>query len=162
LVTAVPEAELLGSAELLGCIDRFQFGMQLASGLELDAEVHARSAKDAEKLTAALDMIAAVLKGLDTPTSAAKFDAQADGGTLKLTVSIPDEELKTAIQAALSPVPVSAAGVASESAENGPNATSEATPGAPATPAAAPPKQAQPKVLDKTTDTVILTLPGKK
>jgi hypothetical protein len=162
LVAAIPGGELLGSAELLGSIDRFQFGMQLASGLELDAEVHARSPKDAEKLTAALDAIAALLKGQDAPTGAAKFDMQANGGTLKLTVSLSDEELKAAIQAetaVLSPV---SAPVAAEGSETGPNATPEATSGAPATTSSAPPKQAQPKVLDKATDTVILMLPGKK
>ncbi len=175
----VPEAKVLES------IDRFQFGMQLASGLELGAEIHARSPEDAEKLRAALGMMAALVKGQQTSTSATKFDLQADGGNLKLAVYIPEEELKRTIEAetaALSPVSTQPSAEASaqpptpalaqtavpESAETGPNGAPEAPPVAPAAPPApvatpqAAPKPATPEVLDKEGNTVVLTLPGKK
>ena len=75
-------------------IDRFQFGVQLSSGLELGAEIHARSPQDAEKLKASLGMVAAMLKAQQPSGSAAKFDFEVEERNLKLTVSIPEEELK--------------------------------------------------------------------
>jgi len=144
-VAPTPEAKVLES------IDRFQFGVQLASGLELAAEIHARSPEDTEKLNVALATIAAMVKGTETSGSAAKFDLQAEGGTLKLTVFIPDEELKKTIEAEtaiLSPVstqlsvarlaPVTSA----ETAETSPSGAPDAPPVAPAP--AAPPKMAAP------------------
>jgi hypothetical protein len=181
-VSPVPEAKVLES------VDRFQFGMQMASGLELSAEIHARSAEDAGKLRTAVGMIAAAVKG-QTSASAAKFDLQADGGTLKLSVSIPDAELKKTIEAetaALSPVSVAAPVAGSDAEDSGPGAAPEqaaltsAAPPAPAAtalasatppapPAAAPPatmpsapKAAAPKVVDQDQDTVVFKLPGKK
>jgi hypothetical protein len=165
-------ADLLDSIDLLKCIDRFQFGMQLASGLELGAEIHARSPEGAEKLSAALGTMAALVKGHQTSTSATefttklatKFELQADGGSLNLTVSIPEEELEKIMEAetaVLSPVslervgqpaaPVSAPPpeqppttpepgqtAVPEAAETGPNGAPEALPVAPAVPAAVP------------------------
>jgi hypothetical protein len=165
----VPEAQVLES------VDRFQFGIQMASGLELSAEIHARSAEDAGKLRTAVDMIAAIVKG-QTSTSAAKFDLQADAETLKLNVYIPDAELKKTIEAetaALSPVPVSAPVAGADGEDSGPSTARETTPLAsarpPAQPAAAPPATAQPapkpaapKVVDQDQDTVVFRLPGKK
>lgn len=95
-----PEAKSLES------IDRFQFGIQLESGLELSAEIHARSTKDAEKLNETLQMVAAMLKGQKPSAGGAKFDLEAEGGTIKLNVSIPEAELKkmiTSEKAALTP-----------------------------------------------------------
>jgi len=162
----VPEAKVLQS------VDRFQFGMQTASGLELNAEIHARSAEDAGKLRAGFDMIAALVKG-QMSASAAKFDLQADAENLKLSVFIPDAELKKTIEAetaALSPLSVSAP-VAGSVQDSGPRSASEAAPLASATPpaqsapsATAPPapKPAVAKVLDQDQDTVVFKLPGKK
>lgn len=135
----VPEAKALES------IDRFQFGIELSSGLELGAEIHTRSPQDAEKLSAALGMVAAMFKGQQPSGSAAKFDMLADGGTLKLNVFIPEEELKKSIQsdiAALSPT------------------TAPTAAPRPAPPAA--PKPAATQVLDKEGNTVVLQLPGKE
>lgn len=148
----------LPEAKILESIDRFQFGMQLASGLELGAEIHARASADAEKLHTAFDMMAALVKGQGQSPSAARFDLQADGGTMKLTVFIPDEELKRTIEAetaALSPVatpsgstqsgsnqssstqsaaPASAPAAAPEPQETGPNGTADMIQGPPAAP----------------------------
>jgi hypothetical protein len=172
LVAPVPEAKLLES------IDRFQFGMQLASGLELGAEIHARSPQDAEKLNGALGMIAAMVQGQHTSETGAKFDMQVDGGNFRLAVFIPDEELKKTIEAEtaiLSPVPAqpsiptSATVASSDIADTGPSGASEVPPvtPAPTTPTTAAPTQAsskpaKPKTLDKEPDTVVFTLPGKK
>jgi hypothetical protein len=160
----VAEAKVLESA------DRFQFGMQLASGLELSAEIHARSAGDAEKLHTGFGMIAAMVKG-QTSASASKFDLQSDGGTLKFDVYIPDAELKKAIlaeTAALSPVSVSAPVASADTEGAGPSAAPEAAPLAAAIPPAQPatvqpaPQPAVAKVLDQYQDTVVFKLPGKK
>ena len=156
----------MADAKILESIDRFQFGMQLASGLELNAEIHARSPQDAEKLNGTLGMIAAMVKGQQTSENGSKFDLQVDGGTLKLTVFIPDAELKAIAEASvLSPVSASASAlvISSEPVETGPS-SAEA-------PALAPPepapcevssKTAKPKMFDKEPDTVVFTLPGKK
>jgi hypothetical protein len=169
-----PEAKGLES------IDRFQFGMQLAGGLELAAEIHARSAQDAEKLNTSLQLVAAMLKA-QQPSGASRFDLQAEDGTIKLTVSIPEEELKKTIQAetaaftqAATPVTAAAVPAATpESAVAAPSAP-EVTPDPaltepPVVPPAPPkevpnaaPKAATSQVVDKEGNTVILRLPGKK
>jgi hypothetical protein len=163
------------AAKVLESVDRFQFGIQLASGLELGAEIHARSPEDAQKLHEAVAMIAALVKG-QTSTSAAKFDLQADGGALKLNVYIPDAELKKTIEAetaALSPVTVPAPIAANAAAETGPKpvpeslAVAAATPpvapdAAPSTPKPAASKPAATKPRAEEQDTVVFTLPGKK
>lgn len=159
LATPIPEAQVLES------IGRFQFGMQLASGLELDAELHSRSPQDAEKLNAALAAMAALLPRQESSTSTSKFDMRADGGTFKLAVSISEEELKKAIQAgtdtlATTSTQAAAPITAAELSDTGPNAAPEAAPApAPATPQPVA-KPAKPKAIEQ--DTVILTLPGKK
>ena len=45
-----------GQSEQLNSIDRFEFGIRITNGLELGAEVHARSAKDAERLAASVGL----------------------------------------------------------------------------------------------------------
>jgi len=163
-VAPTPEAKGLES------IDRFQFGMQLSTGLELGAEIHARSPQDAEKLSASLGMVAAMLKSQQSPGSAAKFDLQADGGTLKLTVYIPEEELKRTIQAETAafsqtdtPAAVPAAAeVAPEAVPELAVAAPPVVPPAPPAPLKAAQQAAASQVLDKEGNTVILKLPGKK
>ncbi len=202
IVSPMPETKVLES------IDRFQFGMQLVNGLELAAEIHAKSPGDVEKLNGALGMIAAMVKGPQTSDNGAKFDLQVEGGTLKLALFIPDKELKKAIQseaAILSPISTQSPTAASapvgvtETAAPAPNGTPDVPPVAP-TPAASAPvaatemtapaptgtpdvpplaptpaampaapaatrassKPVKTRVLDKDTDTVVFTLPGKK
>ena len=90
-------------------------------------------------------MVAAMFKGQQPSGSAAKFDMLADGGTLKLNVFIPEEELKKSIQ--------------SDIAALSPSTAPTAAP-RPAPPAA--PKPAATQVLDKEGNTVVLRLPGKE
>jgi hypothetical protein len=171
LVSPMPEAPM-PETKLLESIDRFQFGVQLSNGLELGAEIHARSPEDIEKLNGALAMIAAMMKGQQNSAAGARFDLQSEGGTIKLSVFIPEEELKKTIagEAALF-APVS-------TQPSTPVASSElaitGTDVAPAVPLVVPApaaasvtnqassKPAKPKLLAKETDTVIFTLPGKK
>jgi hypothetical protein len=174
-VAPTPETKGLES------IDRFQFGMQLSSGLELGAEIHARSPQDAEKLKASLAMVAAMLKPPQPSASAAKFDLKVEDDALKLSVFIPEEQLRKNIQAetagfaaaatpdiepsapAIAPVATAPPAAPETAADPG----LAAPPAAPADPPAlpAPPKpvskSAASQVLDKEGNTVILKLPGK-
>jgi hypothetical protein len=77
-------------------VDGFSFGAALRQGLELTAEIHLRSAADAEKMTASLKPIEAMLKARSGST---KFDLQAKGGTLQLSLAVPEAELKKGIEA---------------------------------------------------------------
>ncbi len=85
-----------GQNEQLGSIDRFEFGVRITHGLELGAELHARSQKDAEKLAASLGMLQMMAKA---QSDAAKFDVKLEDNTLKLSFSMSEEELKKAIAA---------------------------------------------------------------
>jgi hypothetical protein len=177
----IPEAKVLES------IDRFQFGLQLETGLELSAEIHARSPEDADKLGTAFGAISAIFKGQELSASATRFDLHSEAGSLKLTVSIPEEQLKQVIEAetaTLSPVSLESATpapsapsspAAAEAVETGPDTAPEPSPAqAPATvpptaPPAATPQATTPQALAKPaaskmieSDTVILMLPGKK
>jgi hypothetical protein len=158
----------LFDVSLMESIDRFQFGMQLASGLELTAEIHPRSAKDAEKVNIVLEGMETLVKGLD-----GSFDLRSESGAMKLTVSMPEADLRKASgpkTAAPATAPVPASVPVTEVPETGPTAAAEIAPApaAPPVPAAAPAPAAPPVIAPKPaapaekTDTVILTLPGKK
>jgi hypothetical protein len=77
-------------------VDGFSFGAALREGLEATAEIHLRSAADAEKATAMLKMLEAMVQ---SQSSAAKFHFESHDGTLKVALSIPEAELKKAIEA---------------------------------------------------------------
>jgi hypothetical protein len=137
----MPEAKALES------IDRFQFGLQFASGLDLAAEIHARSPEDAEKLRMTLGMLAGILKPQQASEGAAKFDLQVDNGTLKLHVSIPEEELKKAIQEGAEELLKAGPPTAISKPRDSPRAA---------------PQSAGSQLLDKDGNTVVLKLPGKR
>src|SRR5579872_613321 len=88
-----------GPTAALNSIDHLQFGMSLKQGLELAAEVHARTAKDAEQLSATLQFLEAMSKA-SQPAGAtgAKFSFKNDGGTLKVSLAISEEDLKKTIE----------------------------------------------------------------
>ena len=175
-IPPIPETKAMES------IDRFQFGVQVANGLELSAEIHARSAEDAKKLDNVLATMSAIIKAPGASAANSKFDVQAEGAELKLTAYIPDEELKRIIEAETAVLsPVSTSLPLPETQETGPSSTaSEAPPVTPAPRAASAPvktaavdqatagcdqgssKAAPAKTTDHAGDTVILTLPGKK
>jgi hypothetical protein len=86
-----------GKREDLDSIDRFEFGVRIRNGLELGAEIHARSPKDAEKLAASVAMLQAMMIGREP--AAPKFDVQVKDGTLKISLAISEDDLKKAIAA---------------------------------------------------------------
>ncbi|MCU1238293.1 MAG: hypothetical protein JWP63_6260 [Candidatus Solibacter sp.] len=85
-----------GQNEQLNSIDRFEFGIRITNGLELGAEVHARSSKDTEKLAASLGLLQMMAKA---QSNSAKFDVKVEDNTLKLSFAISEAELKKAIEA---------------------------------------------------------------
>jgi hypothetical protein len=86
-------------AEALRSIDRFTFGAALRQGLQLTAEVHARSTEDAAKMEAALSMLEAALKARQPKDSAAEFALHSDNGTFQVSLVVPEEELRKGIEA---------------------------------------------------------------
>jgi hypothetical protein len=131
-----------GQAPGLDSVDRFQFGLLLTHGIELSAELHARSAEDIQKLAASLQLIKAAMANRPNQAPVAvKLETQLEGNTLKLSLAIPEEELRKAIQSratAFRPAPAGGA------------VTITGNP-VPAHPAA-----------NAGGDTVVLTLPGKR
>ena len=86
-----------GKREDLDSIDRFEFGIRISKGLEIGAEVHAKSSKDADKLAASLAMLQAMMIGREP--AAPKFDVQVKDGTIKLSLAVSEDDLKKAIAA---------------------------------------------------------------
>jgi len=86
-----------GNTSPFESVDRFRFGISLKSGLELAADVHVSSAKDAEQLTAMLQLFEGMTRA-QTGTSGAKFAVKNTNGTLRVTMAISEEELKKAIE----------------------------------------------------------------
>jgi hypothetical protein len=88
------------AASGLDSIDHFQFGLSVQKGLELAAEVHARTAKDAEQLSSTLQFLDAMTKASQPSGSqGTKFAfAKGDDGTLKVTLAVSEEEIKKQIE----------------------------------------------------------------
>jgi hypothetical protein len=131
-----------GQAPGLDSVDRFQFGLLLSHGIEASAELHARSAEDIQKLAASVQLIkAAVANQPNRAPVAVKLDTQVEGNTLKLSLAIPEEELRKAIQSRATAFRPAPAGGAVTITGN---------------PATAHP------TTNASGDTVVLTLPGKR
>ncbi len=120
-------------------VDHFEFGASLQKGLTAEAEFHLKSPQDAEKLTQSLKFLELMLAAQKNSASGAKFSLGANNGTVKLSLFIPEEELKKAITAQKGAFPMM------------PMITQ------------APPKPVDTKgkiVTNSTGDTVSVTLPG--
>jgi len=80
-------------------VDRFRFGISLKSGMELSADVHVRSAKDAEQLATMLQLFEGMTRAsTKASTNGAKFAVKNTNGTLRVTMAISEDELKKAIE----------------------------------------------------------------
>jgi hypothetical protein len=88
-----------GQAGGFDAVDHFEFGASFRNGLSLDAEVHVRSAQDAQKLAESMKFFEAMMTGVKNSASGTKFNLHIQEGTLKLSLTIPEEELKKAIAA---------------------------------------------------------------
>jgi hypothetical protein len=79
-------------------IDRFQLGLGLNHGLQIAAELHARSAEDTAQLTSTLRLIEGMLKTSQPSANAGtKLSIESAEGTLKIALAVSEEDLKKAI-----------------------------------------------------------------
>lgn len=86
----------------LDSIDRLQFGVGLEHGLDLVAEIHSRSPKDAEQLSASLKLLQAMfLASPQSSMNGTKLALETTGESLRIGLSIPEEELKKSIETQL-------------------------------------------------------------
>jgi hypothetical protein len=143
-----------GAPGQLDSIDRFEFGASLRQGLEITAEMHVRSPKDAEKMSESIQSIEAMLKNQPS-ASGTKFDLRASYGTIRVSIVVPEEDLKKGIEAQLNSM---AAGFKRGIQVTGGEAGAALpAPRPPARPA--PPKPGE-IVKNDRGDTVKVTLPG--
>lgn len=84
-----------GQAGPADAVDAFSFGASIRDGLDIAAEIHLRSAADAEKVTAPLKIIEAMLK---TQAGSSRFNLQTKDGVIQVSLFVPEEELKKGIQ----------------------------------------------------------------
>ena len=75
-------------------IDRFAFGMSLSHGLDCTAEFHAADSKDAAQLRQWLQLLQGMMQSGQKGKSAAQFAVEMNGGNIRLSVSIPQDEWK--------------------------------------------------------------------
>jgi hypothetical protein len=148
-VGALPPGVMFSTAgaEPLESIDQFGFGVSLAHGLELIADLHVRSPRDLEKVISSLQFLEAMLKAQPAGGSEAHFDLHTENGAIHATLSIPEEALKKAVAAQRASL---AAGVAARLATGAKVST---TP---------PPPRKTEIVQDASGNTLTVTLPGKK
>jgi hypothetical protein len=86
------------NSEALQPVDSLRVGIGLTAGLEIAAEVQARSGEDAQKLAGTLALVEAMVKASQPQAGGAKIDIQHQDTSLKIAVSIPEEALKQAIR----------------------------------------------------------------
>lgn len=85
-----------GQTEQLDSIDRFEFGLRITHGVELSGQLHARSQKDVEKLSASLALLQMMA---NAQSESARFEVKVEDSTLRLSFAMSEEELKKAIAA---------------------------------------------------------------
>ena len=170
----VAGAKTAGAEDPLSTLDRFDFGIAFAHGLELVADLHVRSSQDLEKLSATLKMLELALSAQPANANGAHFDLRTGNGGIHIAVSIPEEELKKVIAAQRAAI---TSAVASQLAGRGvaiPAITGAWGGAAPATTSGAVPASAGSSKSPATStgeiqilknsrgDTVMVTLPGKQ
>jgi hypothetical protein len=144
----LPSAQTGGQANPFGGIDRFDFGAAFHRNLELTAEFHARTPKDAEEMRKMVDLLKAMVQGAKSTPSATRFDMRLVSSTLKISLIVPESELKKTVRTQRASL---------ESAL----LSQLAKPQPAASPKPAPPPPAPPRALsDAKGNTVTVTLPG--
>ena len=137
-----------GQPDAADAVDQFEFGAELADGLELTAKIHVRTHEDAEKMASSIALAEGMLKGGQASANGTKVEMHTEDGWLNLSIAIPREALNKAIQdqrGALQSAVMSRLGVQ----------------------IASPPKKPAPPpggkvVTNSHGDTLVVTLPGKR
>jgi len=152
-------------------VNGFEFGLALDRDLEIAAQIHLRSAEDAQKLLASMALLQAMAKGQQSGGSQVNIESRVAGTNLDFSLRIPEEELRlawerqrAAITAQLSQLPQQIA-----AAQSGKPFTLFTAPTPPATANApsqarrpAPPPSRQTRIVsDEDGNTVQVTLPGR-
>jgi hypothetical protein len=86
-----------GSPEALNAFDRFDFGIGLENGLNMTATLHARSPEEIQKMAATFQMIEMMAKA-QPDASGSKFETHVENGSLTLSLAVPEEALKKALE----------------------------------------------------------------
>jgi len=77
-------------------VDSFEFGLGVSHDLEAVAQLHMRSAGDAQKLLGTMAMLQAMVKDQPKGSSQIKIESHVTGSTLDVSLRVPEEELKQA------------------------------------------------------------------
>ncbi|HWC95192.1 MAG TPA: hypothetical protein VG456_00545 [Candidatus Sulfopaludibacter sp.] len=83
----------------LDALDHFEFGATYRKDLTIEAEAHVRQGQDTKKMRESLSFLETMLNGKQTASNGTKFDLQSKNGTFKLSLFIPEAELKKAMAA---------------------------------------------------------------
>jgi hypothetical protein len=142
----LPDAVMPSFAKSLRSLDRFWAGAAFAKNFELAAEIHLRSADDAQAIAALVREFETEIKG--QLNGAANLELATTADTISLSMSIPEQEWKKALETRLKPTPKTAQPVQS----TGLHITG-----------GEPPAEPKPQVITTDTrgNTVTLSLPGK-
>jgi len=135
-----------GRPDAMDTVDQFEFGADLADGLELTAKIHLRTPEDAEKMASSIALAEGMLKGSQASSTGAKVEMHTGDGWLKLSITVPQEALNKAIQeqrAALQSAAMSRLGVSISPQKRAPTSGVKV-------------------VTDAHGDTLVVTLPGKR
>lgn len=147
-------------------VDSFEFGLSLNHDLEIVAQLHMRTADDAQKLLAGLTMLQTMAQNQEQG-SQTRIASHVNGKTLDVSLRVPEGELKQAweqqraeIAERLSHLPQE---IAAARAGKGFNPfAARPTGSTPAARPAGPPSRESKIVSDQDGNTVQLTLPGAR
>jgi hypothetical protein len=93
-----PGPTVLTGAQGFESLDHFEFGASLREGLNLAGQIHVRAPQDAEKIAELVKMIEAMLKDRQPADSATKVELTSENGSMRLSIAIPEAELKRRIE----------------------------------------------------------------
>jgi hypothetical protein len=137
----------------LNSIDQFQFGLTLSRGMELSAELRARTAAEAKKLSDSLRMFEAMMKA-NPRVDAPSVDMSVADRTIRISLSVPEAQL---IQAMRQGITAGRNAVAARAAASGAPGFPMAT-AAPAVPQRPP----EPNRLAGYSDNTVLVITGSQ
>lgn len=154
-------------------VSGFEFGLSVNRDLDMAAQLHMRTAQDAQKMTAMIGMLQAMAKGQQNGASQVNIESHVTDKTLDVSLRVPEDELRRAWDQQRA--------VIAQSLSQLPQQIAAARAGKPFNPIAAPPQTAAVApgqaaaaqvhhapvarqsrvVIDEDGNTVQVTLPGR-
>lgn len=96
--------ERQGAPPMITGIDQFQFGLAMSRSLELAAQVHARTTRDAESMAQGVQLLGTMLSRQKGAEELAKtLQVSMDGATLKIGFTIPEQDILRVMDQRLPP-----------------------------------------------------------